>query len=80
MCTAKQHSFLVIDATKYEFFTGGKIVTSDQRKVIKQANFTYTPLGKALKKQTKTIERHCEKQVKVTDDHGEQLVKYHGFA
>ena len=29
---------------------------SDQRIVIDQAKFTYSPFGKALEKQTKTIE------------------------
>ena len=32
---------------KYEYLTGKKI-SSDQTKVIEQAKFTYSPLGKAL--------------------------------
>ena len=41
---------------KYEYLTGEEILPSDQRRVIEQAKFTYSPLRKALEKQTKTIE------------------------
>ena len=41
---------------KYEFLTGEEILPPDQGRVIEQAKFTYSPLGKAFKKQTKTIE------------------------
>ena len=30
----------------------------DQRQIIEQAKFTYSPSGKAFEKQTKTIEEH----------------------
>ena len=40
---------------KYEFLTGEEILPPDQRRVIEQAKFTYSPLGKAFEKQTKTI-------------------------
>ena len=33
--------------------------------MIEQAKFTYSPLGKALEKQTKTIEDQSEKKTKV---------------
>ena len=33
---------------KYEYLTGEKILPSDQRRVIKQAKFTYLPLGEGL--------------------------------
>ena len=46
---------------KYEYLTGGKILTSNQRKIIEQPNFTYNPLGKAFEKQTKTMEEQREK-------------------
>ena len=35
---------------KYEYLTGEEILPSDQRRVIEQAKFTYSPLGKAFKK------------------------------
>ena len=36
-----------------------------KRKVIEQAKFTYSPLGKALEKQTKTNEDQGKKQIQV---------------
>ena len=41
---------------KYEYLTGDEILPFDQRRVIEQAKFAYSPLGKAFEKQTKTIE------------------------
>ena len=39
---------------KYEYLTDEEILPYDQRRVIEQANFTYSPLRKSLEKQTKT--------------------------
>ena len=36
---------------------------SNQQQIIEQAKFTYSPLGKAFEKQTKTIEDKGKKQV-----------------
>ena len=41
---------------KYQHLTGEEILPSNQRRVIEQAKFTYSPLEKALEKRTKTIE------------------------
>ena len=41
---------------KYEYLTGKDILPSNQQQIIGQAKFTYSPLGKAFKKQIKTIE------------------------
>ena len=49
---------------KYEYLNGEEILPSNQQQIIEQAKFTYCPLGKAFKKQTKTIEDHGEKQIK----------------
>ena len=49
---------------KYEYLTGEEILPSNQQQMIQQAKFTYSPLGKAFKKQIKTIEDQGEKQVK----------------
>ena len=38
---------------KYEFLTGEEILPSDQSRIIEQAKFTYSPLGKAFKKTNK---------------------------
>ena len=35
----------------------------DQRRIIEQAKFSYSPLGKAFEKQTKTIEEQGKKQI-----------------
>ena len=49
---------------KCEYLTGEEMLPSNQRQIIEQAKFTYSPLGKALGKQTKTIEDQGIKQVK----------------
>ena len=41
---------------KFEYLTGEEILRSYQRRVIEQAKFTFSPLGKALEKQTTMIE------------------------
>ena len=48
---------------KYEYLTGEEILPSDQSRIIEQAKFTYSPLGKAFEKQIKTIEEQGIKQV-----------------
>ena len=48
---------------KYEYLTGEDILPSNQQQIIEQAKFTYSPLGKAFEKQTKTIEDQGKKQV-----------------
>ena len=40
---------------KYEYLTGEEVLHSDQRRVIEQAKFTYSSLGKAFEKETKTF-------------------------
>ena len=49
---------------KYEYLTSEEILPSNQQQIIQQAKFNYSPLGKALEKQRKTIEDQGEKQVK----------------
>ena len=49
---------------KYEYLTREEILPSNQRQIIEQAKFTYSPLGKAFEKQIKTIEDQGKKQVK----------------
>ena len=55
---------------KYEYLTGEKILPSNQQKIIEKAKFTYSPLGKAFEKQTKTIEDLGEKQIKAIQNKG----------
>ena len=60
---------------KYEYLTGEVILPSNQRQIIEQAKFAYSPLGKAFEKQTEIIEDRGEKQIKAIEDHGKQLIK-----
>ena len=53
---------------KYEYLTGEEILPSNQKQIIEQAKFTYSPLGKAFEKQTKTIEDQGPKQIKAIED------------
>ena len=48
---------------KYEYLTGEEILPSNQQQMIEQAKFTYSSLGKAFEKQTKTINDQGEKQI-----------------
>ena len=61
---AKISALLSGKADKYEYLTCEEILFSDQRREIEQAMFTYSPLGKTLEKETKTIEDQTEKQKK----------------
>ena len=57
---------------KYEYLTGEEILPSNQRQIIEQDKFNYSPLGKGFENQTKTIEDQGKKQVKAIQD--KQLV------
>ena len=46
---------------KYEYLTGEEILSSNQKQMIEQAKFIYSPLEKAFQKQTKTIEDQGKK-------------------
>ena len=65
--TAKIPALLSGKTDKYEYLTGEEILPSNQREVILKAMFTYTPLGKAFEKQTKTIEDQKEKLKKAIE-------------
>ena len=51
---------------------------SNQWQIIKQAKFTYSPIGKGFEKQIKAIEDQGEKQIKTLEEQGKQLVKSNG--
>ena len=55
----------------YHLLTGEDMLPSNQQKIIEQARFTYSPLGKAFEKQIKTIEDQGEKQIKAIQDQGQ---------
>ena len=53
---------------------------SNQRQIIEQAKFTYSPLGKAFEKQAKTIEDQGKKQIKgIQDKSIEKIKKYSDY-
>ena len=58
---------------KYEYLNGEEMLPSNQQQIIQQAKFNYSPLGKALEKQRKTIEDRGKKQVEAIQDN-KQLV------
>ena len=60
---------------KYEYLTGQEILPSNQQQIIEQAKFTYSPLGKAFEKQTKSIEDQGEKQTETIKDQAEKQIK-----
>ena len=46
---------------KYEFLTSEEILPFDQSKIIEQAKFTYSPLGKTFEKRKKNYWRASKK-------------------
>ena len=58
---------------KYEYLTGEEIFPSNQQRIIQQAKFNCSPLGKAFEKQIKTIKDQGKKQIKAIQDN-KQLV------
>ena len=59
-------SFGKID--KYVYLISEEIFSSNQQEIIEQDKFTYSPLGKAFKIQTKTIEDQGKKQIDALAD------------
>ena len=53
---------------KYEHLTGEDILPSNEQQIIEEAEFTYSPLGKAFEKQINTIKDQGEKQIKAIQD------------
>ena len=60
---------------KHEYLTDEEILLTDQGIVIEQAKLAHSLLGKAFKKQTKTIEDQGKKQIEAIEDHGKQLAE-----
>ena len=50
---------------KYEYLTGEEILLSNQKQMIEQAKFTYSPLGKAFETQIKAIEDQGKNNLKL---------------
>ena len=60
---AKISALSSVKILKYDYLTGEDILPPSQQQIIKQARFTYSPLGKASEKQIKTIEDQDQKQI-----------------
>ena len=75
---AKISALSSVKIDKYEYLTGEEILPSNQQQIIQQAKFNYSPLGKALEKQRKTIEDQGKKQVKAIQDN-KQIVNKHDY-
>ena len=48
---------------KYEYLTVEEILPFNQKQIIEQAKFTYSPLDKVFERQTKTIKDQGKKQI-----------------
>ena len=56
---------------KYEYLTGEEILLSNQKQIIEQAKFTYSPLGKAFENQIKAIAYQGKKRIKAIQNQAE---------
>ena len=52
---AKISAILSGKIDKYEYLTGEEILSSNQRQIIEQVKFTYSPKGKAFENQTERL-------------------------
>ena len=59
---------------KYEHLTEEEMLASNQRQIIEQAKFTYSPLGKAFEKQKKTIEEEGKKHIDAITNQNKRIV------
>ena len=57
---------------KYKYLASEEILPFNERPIIEQAKFTYSPLGKAFEKQTKTIDYQRGKKKAIEDNEKEQ--------
>ena len=69
----KHQQYYLEKNDKYEYLKGEEILPSDQIRVIEQAKFTYSPLGKAFENQTKTIQKQGRKQIDSITNQNERL-------
>ena len=53
---------------KYEYLTHKEVLPSNQQQIIEQAKVTYSPLGKAFKKEIKIIEDQGKKQIEALEN------------
>ena len=53
-------------------------MSSNQRKIIEQDQFTYSPLAKVLKKTNKIVKDQDQMHIEALEEHGKQLIKSNG--
>ena len=70
---AKISALLSGKIDKYEFLTGEEILPFDQSRIIEQAKFAYSPLGKAFEEQTKTIEEQGKEKADAITNENKKL-------
>ena len=58
---------------KYEYLSGEEILPSNQRQIIEETKFTYSPLGKAFEKQTKNNEERGGKKIDANINQNERI-------
>ena len=57
------------------------MLPSNQKQVLEQTKFSYSPVGKTLEKQTKTIENQGEIQIKAIQKQGEiKTIKKYAYS
>ena len=79
--TAKTSSLSSGKIDKYEYLTGEERLPSSQRQILEETKFSYSPLGKAFKKQIKSIEEQKEKQIKAIQNRAEiKAIKKYAFS
>ena len=62
---AKMSALSSGEIDKYEYLTGKEILPSIQRRLMEQAKFTFSPLGKIFEKQIKTTEDQGKNELKL---------------
>ena len=60
---------------KYKSLTGAETLPFNQKQKIEQAKFTYSPLGKAFEKESKTTEDQEKNQISTIKESGEQIIE-----
>ena len=58
---------------KYEYLSGEETLPSNQRQIIEQTKFTYSPLGKAFEKQTKNNQERGRKKIDANINQNERI-------
>ena len=65
---------------KYQYLTGEEKFHSNQKQIIEQAEFVYSPLGNVFEKQAKTIEDQGKSQISAIKESGKQITESNEIA